>query len=245
VLDLATAYEETQHNLAKLVRDLPDEQLGRIVPASPAWTVKDVVAHVTGVAGDVARGRIAPELDLVLALGDPEQADRRDALTASQVGGRRDLSLDEILSEWSAHIEALLPMIRGERPFPQPRPLLDGILVTDLATHAQDVRGAVDRPGDRDSAGVSVAFVGYSRAVALRLAARGLPPLRLRYQQKERMVGEGEPGATLSGDRFELFRAFAGRRSRDQILAMDWEGDPSPYVDLIPAYGPRSDPIVE
>lgn len=245
MLDLAKAYAETHHHLAELVRDLSDEQLGRLVPASPAWTVTDVVAHVTGVAGDVARGRLAPELDLVLPLSDPEQADRRDALTASQVQDRRDIGLDEILKEWSGHVEALLPMIRGERPFPQPRPLLDGILVTDLATHAQDVRGAVDQPGDRDSAGVSVAFVGYTKTAGLRFAARGLPPLRLRYQGKERMVGEGEPGANLTGDRFELFRAFAGRRSRDQILAMSWEGDPTPYVDLIPAYGPRSDPIVE
>jgi hypothetical protein len=107
------------------------------------------------------------------------------------------------------------------------------------------VRGALGRPGDRESAGVSAAFVGYCTATALRLAAGGLAPLRLRYGGKERLLGEGEPGATLSGDRFELFRAFGGRRSRDQILAMDWEGDPSPYVDLIPAYGPRSDPIVE
>jgi uncharacterized protein (TIGR03083 family) len=245
MLDLATAYAETQQHLAELVRNAPPEQPGWLVPASPAWTVKDVVAHVTGVAGDVAEGRLAPELDLLLALGDPEQADRRDAVTATQVAVRKDLSVDEILNEWFGHVEALLPMIRGERPFPQPRPLLDGIVVTDLATHAQDVRGAVDQPGDRDSAGVSAAFVGYSRAAALRLAARGVRPLRLRYQDKERMIGEGEPGATLSGDRFELFRALAGRRSRDQILAMDWEGDPAPYVDLIPAYGPRSDAILE
>jgi len=35
VFDLATAYAETQQHLAELVRDLPEEQLGWFVPASP------------------------------------------------------------------------------------------------------------------------------------------------------------------------------------------------------------------
>jgi len=245
VLDLSEAYANTQHNLADLSLGLSDEELGRFVPASPAWTVKDVVGHVTGVAGDVAGGTIPPELDLVLSLNDQVQAERRDELTAEHVEARKQVDLEHILAEWTRHLEVLLPMIRGERPFPQPRPALDAVLVTDLAVHAQDVRSAVGQPGDRDSPGVSVALVSYCVATSFRLAARGLPALRLRYGEKERLVGDGAPGATVSGDRFELFRAFAGRRSRDQILAMEWEGDPAPYVDLIPAYGPRFDAILE
>lgn len=76
---------------------------------------------------------------------------------------------------------------------------------------------------------------------------RGLPSLRLRYGGKERIVGEDdrEPGATLSADRFDTCQALSGRRSRAQILAMDRDGDPGPYVDPIPAYGPREDVVVE
>ena len=92
---------------------------------------------------------------------------------------------------------------------------------------------------------MSVALASYAAALALRLGMRGVPPLRLRYGEKERMVGEGAPGATLSGDRFEIFRALAGRRSAAQMLAMDWEGDPTPYVELVPAYGPPDEPLVE
>jgi hypothetical protein len=33
--------------------------------------------------------------------------------------------------------------------------------------------------------------------------------------------------------------------SRDQILPIDWDGDPSPYLPLIPAYGERSAALVE
>jgi hypothetical protein len=42
-----------------------------------------------------------------------------------------------------------------------------------------------------------------------------------------------------------MFRALAGRRSRDQILAMAWDGDPEPYLPMIPAYGERLDRLVE
>jgi len=245
MLDLAAAYEETQQHLADLVRDLPGTALAMMVPASPAWSVKDVVAHVTGVAVDAAAGRIPPDVDLVLSLSDPEQAARREVLTAGQVEERRDRGIDEILDEWTSSLDSLLPMIRGEQPFPRPVPFGDAIVLTDLAVHAQDVRGALGRPGDRDSAGVRVALASYAGALALRLAMRGLPPLRLRYAGKERLVGEGEPAATLSGERFQIFRALAGRRSAAQMLAMDWEGDPTPYVELIPAYGPPEAPLVE
>jgi hypothetical protein len=136
-------------------------------------------------------------------------------------------------------------MFRGERPFPWWIPFLPNILVTDLAVHAQDVRNALGRPGDRDSAGVGSALAGYAAGVGLKISVLGLPALMVRYGSKERLLGTGEPAAVWSGDRYEIFRALAGRRSREQILAMGWEGDPAPYVALIPAYGERSEALVE
>jgi uncharacterized protein (TIGR03083 family) len=245
VLDLASAYQETQEHLAQIVRDLTEDALRTMVPASPDWSVKDVVAHVTGLAGDAVGGTIPDGLNPVEALNDPAQAVLREDLTAEQVAARRDRSIGEILDEWAGHLEPLLPMFRGEQPFPRPFAFADAILVTDLAVHAQDVRGALGVPGDRDSAGVSVSLASYAAALGLRLALNGLPPLRIRYGEKERIAGQGEPGATWEGDRFEIVRALSGRRSGDQIMAMRWTGDPAPYVSLIPAYGPRTDPIVE
>jgi uncharacterized protein (TIGR03083 family) len=245
MLDLAQAYEETQAHLVAIVRDLNAAALAAMVPASPAWSVKDVVAHVTGVAKDATNGSIPDELNLVEALNDPAQAAMREDLTAQQVASRRGRSMGEIVDEWDAVLPELLSMIRGERPFPQTVPFADAILVTDLATHAQDVRGALDVPGDRESGGVGVALVSYATALGLRLAMNGVPPLRIRYGDRERVAGQGEAAATWEGDRFEIFRALAGRRSGEQIMAMSWTGDPGPYVPLIPAYGPRSDPIEE
>jgi uncharacterized protein (TIGR03083 family) len=245
VLDLAEAYEETHSHLIDLVRGLGDAELSRIVPASPAWNVKDVVAHLTGTAADVAAGRPFADLNLLDAWKDPAQAASRDAMTASQVDARRTMELKEVLDEWAGHVELLLPMLRGEQPFPLPVPFTDSIVVIDLATHAQDVRGALETPGDRESAGVGAALSGYMTALELRLRATGLPALRIRYGDKERVLGEGEPAATLSGERYETYRALAGRRTIEQIGAMDWKGTPGPYLPLIPAYGPPGEPIEE
>jgi hypothetical protein len=74
---------------------------------------------------------------------------------------------------------------------------------------------------------------------------RGLPGLRVRYGEKERVLGAEPVGATLTVDRFDLVRALTGRRSSAQIRAFDWDGDAETYVPLIPAYGERSDDSVE
>jgi len=235
----------THRNLVALLRDRDEEAITRVVPASPAWTVKDVVGHVTGVAADATGGREFADLNLLDAWRDPGQAARRDALTAAQVDSRRSLSLAEVLEEWAGHCEALVPMLRGDRPFPVPMPFIDSIVVADLAVHAQDVRGALGLPGDRESAGVGIAMAGYAAALGLRLRALGLPALRLSYGGKERIVGHGEPAATIEAERYEIFRALAGRRSTEQIMAMRWTGDPELYLPVIPAYGERTDAIEE
>jgi uncharacterized protein (TIGR03083 family) len=243
-VDFAAAYEETRESLVALVVGLPPDRLATRVPGSPAWTVQDVVAHLTGIAGDVAAGTVPPDLRIADSLWDAEQATVRDAMTAAQVSTRRGLDLRAVLDEWDATVTDLLPALRGERgllggAFVQP------ILVTDLSTHAQDVRGAVGLPGDRRSMGVGVALGAFTVALAIKLRRASLPALELRYDGKVRLAGDGEPGARVSADRFELVRALSGRRSRDQIRAFAWDGDPEPYLPLIPAYGERLEPIVE
>jgi hypothetical protein len=153
--------------------------------------------------------------------------------------------IEAVLEEWATQAALLLPILTGERPPAVAAPFADRMVVTDLATHAQDVRGALGRIGDRDSLGVSAAFSSYAGGLHLRLAALGVPALRLHYGEKERVVGDGEPVATVTAERFELYRALAGRRSRRQILRYEWTGDPGPYLPIIPAYGERADDLVE
>jgi NTE family protein len=56
------------------------------VPATPAWRVRDALAHVVGITADMHR--------LDFGLDDP------DGWTARLVGGRRGRTVDELATEW-------------------------------------------------------------------------------------------------------------------------------------------------
>jgi uncharacterized protein (TIGR03083 family) len=241
-LDVAAAYEQTHEHLTALVRGLDDIALATPVPATPDWSVRDVIAHLAGVARDTVRGDAS---DLYGAVVDRSSLPSLDARTSDQVAARKETPIEALLAEWAQEVALVMPILRGDEASPIPAPFADRMLVTDAATHAQDVRGALAMAGDRDSLGVSVAFSSYAGGLHLRLAGSGIPALRIAYGGKERVLGDGEPGTTVRAERYELYRAMAGRRSRAQILAYDWDGDPEPYVPLIPAYGERADDLEE
>jgi len=245
VIDIAGTYRETRESLRDFVAGLTDDELQTSVPATPAWSVRDAVAHMVGEARITTTGDAPPEFRLLESLRDPEQAAIRDGINAEEVARRRDVPFAEVLAEWDRLAAELDPFLLGEEPFPWPEPFLDSILVTDLSQHGQDVRNAVGKPGERDSAACRIALASFAVGLGFRLDSMGLPALRLRYDGKERVCGSTEPTITLSGERYELLRALSGRRSRRQIEAMDWEGDREPYVALVPAYGERLDDIVE
>lgn len=244
-LDLAAAYDEARRSLTDLVRELGPDELAMKVPASPAWDVKDVVAHLAALAQLASHGTAPPELDLPRSWSDAEQAGIREAMNQREVEARRGRSLEEILDEWAGHTKVLLPMMRGDVEWPMPIPFLANVVTTDLAMHVQDVRNAVGRPGERESAAVGAALASYTGGLDLRLRMHGLRALRIRYGDRERVLGDGEPAATLTADRYEILRALSGRRSSAQIRAMQWEGDPEPYLEHLPAYGERADDLEE
>jgi uncharacterized protein (TIGR03083 family) len=245
LIDTAGTYHETRQSLRDFLAGLTDEQLRTNVPATPAWSVRDAVAHMVGEARLTTTRDAPPEFRLVQPLNDPEQAAIRDEINAKEVARRRDVPFDEVLAEWDRLAGELDPYLRGDEPSPWPEPFLDSILVTDLSQHGQDVRNAVGMPGERDSAACRIALASFAVGLGFRLDSLGMPALRLRYDGKERICGQTEPVVTLTGERYELLRALSGRRSRRQIEAMDWEGDREPYVGLVPAYGERFDDVVE
>ena len=244
-IDPAAAYQEAQQSLAALVRGCDAAALDTVVPACPLWTVADVVRHLTGVAGDVVAGTLPADLNPIESWHTPEGQEAGDAHTDNHVRSRSGRDIGDVLAEWDTTTAELLHILRREREAPQPLAFIEVIPVSDIAVHLQDVRGALRQPGDRDSGALRLALAAYAIGTGMRLSSRGLPALRIRYDDRERVVGVGEPAATWSGDRFSVFRALAGRRSRAQILAMDWDGDPTPFAPLIPAYGERADDLVE
>ncbi|MHB8670278.1 MAG: maleylpyruvate isomerase family mycothiol-dependent enzyme [Acidimicrobiales bacterium] len=238
------AYAAGRERICEIVAALDQMDVVRPVPACPGWSVRDVVAHLSGVCADILAGNLAGVAT--------------DPWTEAQVGERRGRSLHELLAEW----QELAPQVEA---FAGGFPGRTGAQwVLDLTTHEHDIRAALDRPGARDSDGVSIGLdflvtVGLHSSVS----ARGLAPLAVRSTDGPtwtvgtgmavgggdgRSVAEatselaaaalvsghsppaGEPAGSVEAPTFELFRALTGRRSLDQIRRFCWDADPESYL---------------
>ena len=245
VLEFDAAYAETKAALVDVLTAQGEQVWEQAVPATPAWCVADVVAHVTGLACDAANDQMPSDLNLLEQFRDDAVVAARNAYADGKVEARRGRGPRDVLDEWDRAEPELMTRLRmpdrvGTLPVG-----FDIVLVTDLCVHTDDVLGALGLPPRRDSAAARVALAGYCFGVDYRVRALGLPALAVAYDGKERILGEGPPAAAVTGDRWELLRAFAGRRSRAQLLALEWSGDPEPYLPIIPAYGERADDLIE
>jgi len=225
--DLGAAYRDARTRLTELLRGADPASIEHRVPASPAWTVKDAVAHVTGILDDVSNGRLE-------GVGS-------DAWTGAQVAARHDRTLVEVLGEWEERGTALeAGLADGSVP-----EFVGALLLADLACHEGDIRGALGVHAVPDAASTRVALDGHLGQLGDRISGASLPPLRVVAGDVDRTVGGDEPGATVTTSVWELFRAVTGRRTHDQIRGFDWEGDPSPYLAVFSSYGTPDEPLHE
>jgi uncharacterized protein (TIGR03083 family) len=196
----------------------------RVAPATPDWTVKDNLAHLAGVTADILSGNLD-------GVGTEVWAD-------AQVDARRDADLAAILAEWAtcaATVETMADQFGRA----------GAQLVTDAATHEHDIRGAMERPGARDSDAVQIAFDYVGTAVGDQLDAAHRGALLVEHDAGATTFGQGAPSLTLRTTRFEFLRATTGRRCPAQIAAYDWVGD-APALDLVLArFRARPDPLEE
>jgi uncharacterized protein (TIGR03083 family) len=244
--DLGLAYNMARTSMIDLALQADDAQLKTTVPACPEWTVKDLVGHVTSIAATLVAGEIPEDLKNLVMLWDAQIASTREAFVDEQLELRRERSIEEITEEWSKAGEIVDSMLRGEQPMPPNAPTLaEWVLVTDVGVHHHDLRGALGKPGDRESLTTGLSLRSYVEGMRMAGAVKGLPTLRINAGSRSWVTGDGEPQATLTADPFELARAAAGRRSPDQIRAFSWEGDPEPFLPLFYPYGPRTEPLVE
>lgn len=215
----AEQYADVRTRITALVRDLDDERLATTVPGCPAWTVKELVGHCSAVVTDAVRGNL--------------EGAGSDEWTARQVAERAGWSLDRIVEEW----EASSAIVEGQlNDYPKG---LSRTLIIDLVTHEHDLRGAIGAPGGRDSEAYEVGRKGFHVALAKQIEERGLPGLRLTADDGWSFDAGPDPQVTVNApDSFELFRALSGRRSRAQVLAYDWSGDPEPYLPILSRFGP-------
>jgi uncharacterized protein (TIGR03083 family) len=242
MVDAGLAYAQVQRRMSELVGSLSDAELTTPVPACPGWTVQDLVAHHTAVLTEMASGSLAELKDLSRLMDqqtDVQVASDRDAMTARQVAERRGRSIHEILDEWAAATRRITPMLQGEIPFPESVGLVGGVIaVNDVVVHEGDLREALGVEPAPVVHATSLALAGYGFSLDSRLQRAAVPALAFQYDGKQRVFGSGTPAATVSADRTTLVRLLASRLVDDQILALDWRGDPTPYLAIIPEYGP-------
>lgn len=219
---LPELYAETRQRLTDFVLAHPDDW-DAPAPATPGWAVRDLVAHLTGVAEDLRNGAVPSS-------GPSEE------WTAGHVARGRDLPVPELLEKWAALSGGVEEALAARPVWP---------IVFDVGAHEQDVRGAVGDTGARDSRIVTI-------GAKLLLGALKVPqPLIVRTEDGEVRVGDGagEPAdgepVTLTTTTFEAFRWRLGRRSPAQLAAMDWSGDPAPFLDHLCIFGPARADVVE
>lgn len=155
-VDPGVLYRTCRERITALV-SAPGVDESLVVPATPEWTVHDVIAHLSGIAEDATSGNMA---------GAPG-----DVWTAAQVARGKDRSLDDLLDQWTT----LAPFMEAVFSSPEGAPRLNGVF--DVHTHEADLRNAlglpVAVPADFLAWVAGIFRAGFADAVA----AAGLPPV--------------------------------------------------------------------
>ena len=214
--DLGELYENVHRRVVALVAGLGAEELAVRVPACPAWTVRDLLGHLTGVTEDAVAGRLS---------GPPDEA-----ATADQVAARRDVPLVTLLERWAEAVGPFAERVRTHRVWPA---------VIDAVSHEHDLRGALGQPGARDSAEVEAVVPPLLRF------ALPVPTVIRVGGDAVHLGPAGAPPLILDTDPFEALRWRMGRRSLRQMAAMRWSADPSAVIDHLAVFGPAIEDVRE
>ena len=120
---LSQAYGRSTAEFVEVVRGLGPTELGAQVLACPAWSVRDLLAHLAGSSTDLVSGTV--------------EGITTDAWSGRQVGDRRTRTVDELVAEWEANADAVAAQCDTSTG-PSP--------AWDVAVHLADLRESVGLP---------------------------------------------------------------------------------------------------
>lgn len=223
VPDHTSAYRALRARVTALAGGLDEEAALLVVPATPEWRIKDLIAHLAGTNADLLTGRLE-------RVGS-------DEWTEAQIAPRRGIPLAELLAEWNAAADGFDTLIPDLPLFER------GQVLFDAETHEQDLRGALGIIGGRDSDAFEIGW-GWAAAIVGQMRdGYQAGALCLRTEAGDEVVGVGDVTSTVTASRFELFRAMTGRRSVVQVKTYPWDGEPSiGHLCFLPC---RTDDLVE
>jgi uncharacterized protein (TIGR03083 family) len=214
-MDVFNAYEATRDRMLAVALDASDGELTARVPSCPEWTAHDLVAHCAGIPTALTTGA-GPTGDIQAWL---------DGIVES----RREVPVADLAAQWRDCGEAVRPIVEGS----------GGMLVVDVLTHEHDLRGALGRPGDRDTPELGAGLQLFADLLAPNVAAAGLPPFTVECPDgASARSGEGEPGWTLLVDPWNATRILGSRRTAAEVLAAPARGDAQPYLAVIAGHLP-------
>ena len=175
-IDGGIVYERARGRFVITVGDLQPNQAATPVPATPAWKVGDVLAHVVGLATDLNAQRFPDGVDVDGAMW-----------TARQVSERSAASIADIVAEWDREAPVFE---EGLRLFGYEE---GSHFVADLHAHHQDVRGALGLSRDEDPITIAVSLHHYLGFEVLRTFSA-----RRSERQVRQMRWEGDLGSLLT-----------------------------------------------
>lgn len=223
----AEAYQRGQ---ARVVEFMTGRDPESRVPATPDWTALDVVRHLTGLSVDLS--------NLVL------EGFASDEWTEEQVSSRRDMTIDEVVAEWNNIIgpaSVLLDAV-DDLGLPEAIPSALGVTrvsdipamaISDILHHEFDLRNAYGNAEGRDILDIQFSAAGHVKSLRPLFDAAGLPTIRIEASDSGMGwdIGYSDPVAELSATSFELMRGIGGRRTRSEMSALSWIGDPEEFLD--------------
>jgi len=222
---LGSLYASARARITDMTAALSVDAANQTCPATPEWTVHDVVAHLRGITEDVRTGN----LDGVTT----------DPWTAAQVARHQHTSLSDLLAGWTQDASILESVLSSGQP---------GVpiqAVFDLYAHEADLRGALGLEASLPENFGQWAIPIMAGGFVANVQATGLPAVRVVTAEGDE-IGASDAPVTLRASRFELFRSLLGRRSVAQVAAYDWgNADPAPYLKHFFTFGPRDTDLVE
>ena len=105
--------------------------------------------------------------------------------------------------------------------------------ISDILHHEFDLRNAYGDTAGRDIMDIHFAAAGHVRSIRSLFSANDLETIRIESTDSGMGwdIGHGPPVAVMRAPSFQIMRAIGGRRTKAEIRAMGWEGDPEPYLD--------------
>lgn len=226
---LADVYRAERHALLALAQTLTAEQAASMTQACPAWSIKDVYAHLAGIASDILSGNT--------------EGAATEAWADGHVADRADRSFAEIIEEWATAGDGVSDVMDEAGEF------FPFQLFVDQWTHGWDIRAAL---GEVAAATPDMsAYEHFLDDFFANMQGRmpdGLAALTLDVAGRSFEMGTGPAVGTLELDLFEYARISMGRRSQAQLAALPWPDgieDLAPYVELLVVWSVNDNDIVD